>query len=85
VLRYDDITQNYTVKMDARMYRRREIVFHCSVVKRYRENDDERFPGRVNIKPAPILINEEPEGEMEAILHYREHKGPGQFLVKWKD
>jgi len=82
VLGYDDITQNYTVKMDARMYRRREAVFHCSVVKPYRENDDERFPGRANIKPAPILINEEPEWEIEAILNYREHYGRGQFLVK---
>jgi len=85
VLSYDDITQNYTVKMNARMYRRREAVFHCSVVKPYRENDDERFPGRANIKPAPILINEEPEWEVEAILDYREHYGRGQFLVKWKD
>jgi len=29
VLSYDYITQNYTFKMDARMYRRREAVFHC--------------------------------------------------------
>jgi len=85
VLGYDHITQNYTIKMDARMYRRREAVFHCSVVKPYRENNDERFPGRANIKRVPILINEEPEWEVEAILDYRERYGRGQFLVKWKD
>jgi len=85
VLSYDDITQNYTVKMDPRMYSRREAVFHSSVVKPYREDNDERFPGRANIKPAPILINEEPEWEVEAILDYRERYGRGQFLVKWKD
>jgi len=45
VLNYDDITQNYTVKMDARMYRRSEAVLHCLVVKPYKENDDEQFPG----------------------------------------
>jgi len=85
VLSYDDITQKYTVKMNAKMYRRREEEFHCSVVKPYRENDDERFPGQANIKPVPILINEEPEWEVEAVKNYREHYGRGQFLVKWKD
>jgi len=78
---YEDITQNYTFKMDTRMYRRREGVFHCSVVKPYRENDDEGFPEQANIKPAPILINEEPQWEVEALLDYREHYGRGQFLV----
>jgi len=73
VLSYDDITQNYTVKMDARMYHRREAVFYCSVVNSYRENDNERFPGRAYIKPVPLLINEEPEWEVEAILNYREN------------
>ena len=82
VLSYDDITQNYTVKMDTRTYRRREAVFHGSVVKHYRENYDERFPGRANIQLAPIRINEEPEWEVEAIRDYREHYGQGHFLVK---
>ena len=68
--------------MDARMYHRKEAVFHCSVVKLYKENDDEQFPERANIKPAQILINEQPEWEVEAILDYREHYGQGQFLVK---
>jgi len=45
VMSYDNITQNYTVKMDARMYRRREAVFPSSVVKPYKENDSDRFPG----------------------------------------
>ena len=82
VLSYDNLTQNYTVKIDARMYRQREATFHCSGVKPYRDNDDERFPGGANIKPAPTLIKEEPEWEVEAILDYREHYGHGQFLVK---
>ena len=57
--------------MDARMYHRKEVVFHCFMVKHYKENDDERFPGQANIKPAPIRINEKPEREVEAILDYR--------------
>jgi len=72
VLSYDDIKPNYTVRMEARLYRRKEAVYYCSVVKPYKETEDERFPGRANIKPAPILIKEEPEWEVEAILDYRE-------------
>ena len=85
VLEYDEFTQNYTVKMDSRIYRRDTAVFHCSVVKPYQENNDQLFPGRANTKPAPIPINEEPEWEVEAILDYRVRYGRGQFLVKWKD
>ena len=85
VIGYDEFTQNYTVKMDSRLYRRDTAVFHCSVVKPYKENDDLRFPGRANTKPAPILVNEEPEWEVEAILDYRVRYGRGQFLIKWKD
>jgi hypothetical protein len=83
VLEYDEDTQNYTVRMDARMYRRKQGVFHCSVVKPFEENDDERFPGRANVKPAPILINEQSEWEVDAILDYRMRYGRGQFLVRW--
>jgi len=35
-----------------------------------------------DIKPAPILINEEPEWEVKAILDNREPYGRGQLLVK---
>ena len=59
VLSCDDIAQNYTVKIDARMYSGREAVFHSSVVKPYKHNDDEGFPGLVSVQPVPILINEE--------------------------
>ena len=84
VLEFDEHTQNYTVSMDSRMYRRQQGVFHCSVIKPYHPNDDSRFPGRAHTKPAPILINEEQEWEVEWILDFRERPGRGQFLVKWK-
>ena len=59
-------------------------MFHCSVVKPYHPNDDEQFPGRAYAKPAPILIDDEKEWEVEAIRDFRERHGRGQFLVRWK-
>ena len=56
-------------------------MFHCSMVKPYHPNDDERFPGRAHAKPAPILIDDEKEWEVEAILDFRERHCRGQFLV----
>ena len=70
--------------MDSRIYLRQRGVFHCSVVKPYHPNDYERFPGRAHAKPAPILIDDEKEREVESILYYREWYGRGQFLVQWK-
>ena len=55
-----------------------------SVVKPYNPNDDERFPDRAHAKPAPILIDDEKEWEVETILDFRERRGRGPFLVKWK-
>jgi len=61
VTEFDEHTQNYTVSMDSRIYRRQKGVFHYSVVKPYQPNYDERFPGRAHTKPAPLLIDDEKE------------------------
>ena len=53
-------------------------------MKAYHPNDDERFPGRAHAKPAPSLIDDKKEWEVEAIVDFRERHGRGQFLVKWK-
>jgi len=58
VIEFDEHTQNYTVSMDSRIYRRQRGVFHSSVGNPYHPNDDERFPGRAHTKPAPILIDD---------------------------
>ena len=68
VVEYDKHTQNYTVSMDSRIYRCQRGVFHCSVVKPCHSNDDDRFPGRAQAKPAPILIDDEKEWEVANIL-----------------
>jgi len=82
VIEFDEDTKNYTVSMDLRIYRRQRGVFHCSVVKPYHPNHDEQFPGRAHTKPAPILIDNEKELEVETILDHRTRHGRGQFLVK---
>ena len=84
VMKFDEHTQNYTVSMDSRIYRRQRGVFHCSVVKPYHPNNNEPFPGRAHAKPAPICIDDEQEWEVEAILDFRERHGRGQFLVRGK-
>jgi len=84
VIEFDEHTQNYTVSMDSRIYRLQKGVFHCSLIKPYPPNDKEQFPGRVHTKPAPILIDNEKEGDVETILDHRTRHGRGQFLGKWK-
>jgi len=84
VIEYDDYTQNYTVSMDSRIYRRQKGIFHYSVVKPYHPNDDQQFPGRAHAKPAPILVNQQNEWDVEVIMNHRERYGRGLFLVKWK-
>jgi len=84
IIKFDEHTQKYTVSKDARMFCRQRGVFHSSVVKHYPSNDDERFPGRASTKPAPMLIDNDKEGEVETILDHRTRHGRGQFLVKWK-
>jgi len=64
------------------IYLQQRGVFHCSVVKPYHPNDNERFPGRAHTKPVPILIDDEKEWEVETILDHRTRHGRGQFLVK---
>ena len=53
------------------------------VVKPFHPNDDQQFPGRAYTNPALILINEQPEWQVEPILDHRMRFGKGEFLVKW--
>jgi len=84
VIEFDEHTQNYRVSVDWRIFRQQRGVFYCSVVKPYHPNDDKRFPIRAHTKPAPILINNEKEWEVETIFDNRTRHGRDQFLVKWK-
>jgi len=84
VVKFDKLTQNYTVSMNSRIYRHQRGVFHCSVVKPYHSNHHQRFPGRAHAKLALILIDDDQEWQAETILHPRTRYVRGQFLVKWK-
>jgi len=64
VIEFDEHTQNYRVSMDSWIYWPQKGVFHCSVVKPYHPNDDERCPGSAHIKPTSILIHNEKEWEV---------------------
>jgi len=70
--------------MDSKIYRRKDAVFHCSRVKKFFPNNNGRFPVRTHAKPAPILVEEMPEWEVEEVLDHRDRYGKAQFLVKWK-
>jgi len=82
VLDYHEQTQKYKVKIDLKMYRRKELVFHCSMLKKFFPNDNGRFRGRTHAKPGPILVEEMAEWEVEEVLDHRERNGKAQFPVK---
>src|ERR1700710_637261 len=44
IIPYDEFTKNYTDAMELHIYRRDTRTFHSSVIKKYHENDDNRFP-----------------------------------------
>ena len=84
VVSYDPHTQNYTVDFGSKRYQHKTNVFHCSVIKPYKPNDDDRFPSRRFDQPAPIKINMQNEWEVDRILDYREQRGNPEFLIRWK-
>ena len=84
VLNYDEQMGNDTVKIDSKIYCRKEEVFHCSMVKKFFSNNNGRFTERTHAKPAPILVEEMPDWEVQEVLDHCECYGKGQFLVKWK-
>ena len=58
--------------------------FHASLLKPYTLNDDQTFPGRAQKPPEPIVINSQPEYEVEKVIGSRKHQNRREYLVKWK-
>ena len=58
--------------------------FHSTALKKYNENDPDRFKSRRMDKPAPIIIDNAEEWEAEEILDYRRQGNRDEFLVHWK-
>ncbi|KIO17550.1 hypothetical protein M407DRAFT_84869, partial [Tulasnella calospora MUT 4182] len=56
-------------------------VFHISLLTRYEEDT---IPGRIQPTPPPVIVDEEEEWEVEAILNSRYYRKKLQYLIKWK-
>jgi len=61
--------------MDVKIYGRKEAVFHYSMIKKFFLHDNGRFAGQSHAKPAPILVEEMPEWELEEVLDDCERYG----------
>ena len=64
-------------------------VFHISKLKSYHENSHKEFPNREqHVRPAPDIVDEENEWEVQQIMEKKIRKYRGQsktyYLVKWK-
>ena len=61
--------------------------FHVSLLRSYR-NANEHFEGRDGAPPPPILVDGEPEYEIDRLLSHRFHRRGRtrvtEFLVRWK-
>lgn len=57
-------------------------VFHASLLKLYHRKD---YPGQpIRDKPPPVLIDQEPEYELDKILNTWKHYRSIKYLVSWK-
>jgi hypothetical protein len=56
-------------------------VFHVSALKRYQKPTD----GRSVPAPEPILVGDDMEWEVEAILDHKDNRRGRLYLVKWKN
>jgi hypothetical protein len=56
-------------------------VFHVSLLDRYIESD---IPGRTQPPPAPVVVNNESEYEVEEVLDSKFSRHRLFYLVKWK-
>ena len=83
VAEHDPDTDNYNLTLPRRMDRQKPF-FHVSSLKEYCENDPDRFASRRMDNPAPILIYNAEDWEVEDILDYRLQNNRHEFLVHWK-
>lgn len=71
---------NYRLELTAKDLR--HPVFHVDRLRPARSAH--LVPDRAMPKPPPIIVDEEPEYEVEAILDSRVYRRQFQYLVKWK-
>jgi hypothetical protein len=56
-------------------------VFHVSLLEPHKQS---QIPGRVSPPPPPIILDAQPEYEVEQILDSRRRRRRLEYLVKWK-
>jgi len=83
VLEHLPDTYNYKLHLPDRMACQKPY-FHVSCLKKYRENDPDKFKSWRMDKPGPILINNAEEWKAGEILDYCHHNNRHEFLVHWK-
>ncbi|CAI5947953.1 unnamed protein product [Closterium sp. NIES-65] len=58
--------------------------FHVQLLKPYKD-PNQQFQGRQLLPPPPVLIQDEPEYEIERVLSHRRRGGKTlEFLIRWK-
>jgi hypothetical protein len=60
------------------------MTFHASLLQPYIPSDQTLFPDHYQVPPEPIVIDNQPEYEVEAIIGSRKHHNRREYLVKWK-
>jgi transposase InsO family protein len=83
VITHDPSTGNYKLDLPKKMHRQSPW-FHVSSLKKYNENDPQRFEARHMNQPKPLLIEDNEEWIVEEILDYRIQNNRHEFLVKWE-
>ena len=73
-----------TFKLDLQGKYQIHNAFHANLLKPYFKNDAKTFPGRVTDPPPPVMINEQPEYEVDKIIGKRKRRNQTQYLVQWK-
>ena len=59
-------------------------VFHVNLIKPYHDNNDSEFPDRHQEPPEPVIINDQEEHKVKAILKKCTWHGTTQYLVQWE-
>jgi Reverse transcriptase (RNA-dependent DNA polymerase)/RNase H-like domain found in reverse transcriptase/Integrase zinc binding domain/Retroviral aspartyl protease/Chromo (CHRromatin Organisation MOdifier) domain len=82
------VISDVAYELDLPMTMRIHHTFHVSKLKKYNKDDNEIFEREQIIRPAPIIINEEEEFEVEKIIDKREtgtrSRRKINYLVLWK-